>query len=209
MRCRTDEDRLRKFCQSKDSLKFYLRAFERLKSNNWAGMFRYPYERQLLLDAIKELGYDGYFNFEINGEYYSERRSLPGFRFVEADIGSPAAAAFSKSCLLKKAEYSGELLRALPVFKKARLAELKYIDRRTPGLIKAGEKDPVGYFERETRCLSGKELKAAAEAASAEGNIAVQEELDRLLAARLERRFGEERRILENSSLLKDKVFSY
>lgn len=214
MRCRTDEDRLRKYCQEKPHLKFYLRTFERLRDNDWAGAFDYPYERQWFLEAIKALGYDGYFNFEIDKDYFHKYRDLPGFSFIESDISSPAVALFSESAVVKKAEYSGAAIRATPVFRKAKQAELKYISDRVPELIKNGERDTAGYLKKNTRCLSIPEIQAAAEEAATRENLELQEELAELRRIRYECRFAgrkwkDETDFIRSSRYLKDNVSDY
>lgn len=214
MRCRTDEDRLRKHCQGKARLKFYLKSFERLKDNDWAGAFDYPHERQRLLDAIKALGYDGYFNFEIDRDCFHKYRGLPGFSFIESDISSPAVALFSGSALIKKAEYSGAAIRAVPVFRKARQAELRYISGKVPELVKNGKRDINGCLKKNTRCLSDSEIRAAAEEAATRENLELQEELAELHRIQYEcrfsgRRWKDETDFIRGSRYLKDKVFDY
>lgn len=62
-RCVTDEGNLRKFCQKKAPN--ILKYIDLLKENDWMKI-RDPSLRQDLIFIIKFLGYDGYFNFEID-----------------------------------------------------------------------------------------------------------------------------------------------
>ena len=100
-----DFELLRNRCEKTD--RKFLNVLSRLKNDDWFRLFDYEVEkRQELLEIIEDLGFDGYFNFEIDNELerdYVERDTM----ISPSLIHSPAMAVFSKDCLIETQTFYG------------------------------------------------------------------------------------------------------
>ena len=96
MKCKTDEGLLRKYCQKYESS--LLKYLDHLKNNDWTS-FSNPQLKFIFIDSIRNLGYDGFFNFEIDKVVLQRLHSNLRFQF-DFYQGSPAVAVFNKDILL-------------------------------------------------------------------------------------------------------------
>lgn len=121
-KCKTDEGILRRYCQK--NWPEFLSKIEKLKNNDWITVSE---ERQDLIDAIQLLGYDGYFNFEIDKNLIKEARKYECFDFTEIHLNSPSIALFDDSSLIEVQNWKGEKLERNQEFQALHEKELDYI----------------------------------------------------------------------------------
>lgn len=107
MNCLTDERKFFVYCRQ--NFPYAISDIPVLKSNDWCKIGGTEY-RQSLINIIKELGYDGYFNFEIDKEIIDSYHKNGLYRYSNIHINSPAIAVFNKDILIKKDEYPIESL---------------------------------------------------------------------------------------------------
>lgn len=169
MKCKTDEANLRKYCQSKSYLSGYLKYFEKLKENDWSVITGGDYYRQSLVNAIKNLGYDGYFNYEIDKEYYELCKDYPWFNLSELQIKSPAIAIFNENALQELPSLQGENLKSSIQIKQIREIEKSYI------LKKSGNVE-----RRQIISFTDKEFDDLIKIAKSDKNRTLQEEYKKL-----------------------------
>lgn len=170
MKCRTDEAALRRYCQQSGELAGYTKLFDQLKENDWSYITGGDYYRQRLVWAIRKLGYDGYFNFEIDEDYQKKCSGYSWSRLSELQIKSPAVAVFDEASLVRISELRGEELRDFYKTKQAKEIEKEYILKKR------------GNVQRHLIVsLTDDEFRQQVELAKSEKNRMLQEELDRLL----------------------------
>lgn len=125
MRCKTDEAALRKQLNSYSPM--LTRHIEALKSNDWSFFLNSDNNRVKLVDIIRDLGYDGYFNFEIDSIAVEMLRRSEEFRYDDFDIKSPAIGLFNKDVLMKVYKYDESNIESYPEYEKLRQRELEHI----------------------------------------------------------------------------------
>ena len=133
-----DFELLKSFCEN--SAKQYLNVLSRLKKNDWFKLFDRDVEkRQGLLEIIEQLGFDGYFNFEIDSELeedYIDQDEM----ISPALVSSPAIAVFDKDCLIRGDTFYGreEFIQNEEV-QKARQVQIDYLAYRFLELYEKGK----------------------------------------------------------------------
>lgn len=122
-----DYNKLKNFCKKYASK--YLGMLPTLKRDDWFGLFENNVnKRQELLTIIEELGFDGYFNFEIDKRLAREYDKRGGI-IAPAIIESPSLAIFHpKDSLIKGHVYNGkeDFLKEASV-QEARQKQIDYL----------------------------------------------------------------------------------
>ena len=151
MRSKTDEGNLRRFCQEHKMSK-YLKYFETLKNNDWLHVL--GEDRQKLINAIKSMGYDGYFNSEIDESRYEELKNSSFCNFSALQIKSPSVAIFNlgKSCDMIAVYNSKEDFEKSSEIKEIKQQEQDYIIRSAAYFTKKTEED---FFDTFPMTISG------------------------------------------------------
>jgi len=94
MRDKYDEGNFRKYCQK--NMPQNLKYIDFLKDNDWASpKIGGDFKRQVFIDAIRNLGYDGYFNFEIDEDGLEYIHRLGLYKHIDRDLRSPSIALFN------------------------------------------------------------------------------------------------------------------
>lgn len=146
MRSKTDEGNLRKFCCLNNNMGWVFKYFDKLKTNDWLAVSKKPENRKKLVDAIKQLGYDGYFNFEIDKERYEILKNKTFCNFSVLQVSSPSVAIFdiNKSCERVAVYNKKEDFEKLPEIKEIKEQEKSYI---TTNINNFGNKNNEEIFE--------------------------------------------------------------
>ena len=111
MKSKQDEANLRKYCNSHmNQYKDYLKTFEKLKDNDWSKVMGGTLLRQPLIIAIKTLGYDGYFNYEIDGNFFNETKKYFWNIYEKPHVNFPSIAIFNDDIIEKVDTLKGEKL---------------------------------------------------------------------------------------------------
>lgn len=184
MKCKTDESKLRVYCQNHyQQYGNYLKCFEELKNNDWGSLLGID-NRTALIIAIKSLGYDGYFNYEIDKNYYEETKDYCWCRFSELQIKSPAVAIFNENAIKKISSYNKTNFTKFDIFNKIKKEEKIYV-------LKAAY-DKNNAFEllrNRILTLSNDELKKQIELSQTDKNINFQKERKEIYEQYLKERF--------------------
>ena len=107
MLCKTDESNFREYCLKTD--KRILRNIKYMKKNDWSFIDDDSY-RNILIKIIKILGYDGFFNYEIDKKALKRLRDYGVFKYTKRDISSPAVCVFNSDILIKDTSFPVEIL---------------------------------------------------------------------------------------------------
>lgn len=100
MKCATDEAAFRKYCIEHNLP--IINKIDFLKENDWSALkIGGDREKEFLKKIIKNLGYDGFFNYEIDKDGLDFIHGLGSYRFVEKDLKSPSIALFDTGKLIK------------------------------------------------------------------------------------------------------------
>lgn len=117
LQCKTDFDTLQ------EKVSFDL---EELKSRDWLSFFKGSLrERRKLLDTIESLGYDGYFNREVDNEL-AKHSAAAGCEVDLKLLGSPSVGIFNRDCL-ERVETVSDIRNDFRVKRHINL-ELDYIE---------------------------------------------------------------------------------
>lgn len=137
MKCATDEGALRRYIQEpkNDISIFWLNFIDSLKDNDWSGKLGSDALRQNLIDIIKELGYDGYFNFEYDEELIKSFWRQNEFRINYTHRNQPGIAFFNKDALVEVESWSGKKLINSDFYKDLHQKELQAIFDQTWNII--------------------------------------------------------------------------
>ena len=157
MKSKSDEGKLRKYCQKNPLLKNYTYFFEKLKDNDWSYTLKGDYARQFLIEAIKKLGYDGYFNYEIDKEYYDEIKKYDWAGYSSLSVHSPSVCIFNEDSLIKVDSLSGDKLLKSDFIKKIKKSEEEVIKSN----IKFFIENTFKVLRNRILTLSDEELKDA------------------------------------------------
>lgn len=106
-RCKTDEGSLRKFCQV--NAPNILKYINLLKDNDWK-IIRDNQLRDDLIYIIRELKYDGYFNFEIDDKMIDDLHSRGIYRY-DFQKHSPSIGIFNTDILEKPMQLNPSAFR--------------------------------------------------------------------------------------------------
>lgn len=123
---KTDEANFRKYLQN--SFPECLRCIEQLKENDWSTISGGDENRKKLLHSVKQLGYDGYFNYEIDKDSIDELHSYDIFKFSDLVVKSPSIGIFNKDILEKVFEYDENNIEKYPEFDKLKNEEIEYVN---------------------------------------------------------------------------------
>lgn len=188
MKCKTDEGKLRVFCQNHyQQYGNYLKCFEELKENDWGKTLGLD-GRIALIIAIKSLGYDGYFNYEIDENFYKEIRKYPWCRFSELQIKSPAIAIFNENAIKKITSYNKTNFTKFDIFNKIKKEEKKSV---LSDAYDKNEEEAFKLLRNRILTLSDEELKKQIKLSHTENNINLQEERIKNYEEVLKERFGD------------------
>lgn len=125
MRDARDEAAIRKYLQAHRQR--WLRYIEDLKDNDWSAVLNVDEERNELVSIIKDLGYDGYFNYEIDKDTIDEIHSRGIFAYNDLLAKSPAIAVFNSGILLEIESWTKDTVERNPDFVKFRDKEKRYV----------------------------------------------------------------------------------
>lgn len=183
MRSKQDEGKLRKFCQSQGMMK-YLKYFEKLKNNDWLGVL--GEDRIKLVNAIKLLGYDGYFNFEIDRDRYEKLRNNSFCNFSDLQVHSPSIAIFDvhKTCERVAVYSKKEDFEKEPEIKKIKQQELDYVNN----FWKKTNEETFGVLRKRIVTLTNEELKETIKKVNKSVVVAKQKKYFDALRQRLKKR---------------------
>ena len=187
MRSKQDEGNLRVFCHNHGMSK-YLKYFDKLKNNDWLGVLEE--DRQKLVNAIKSLGYDGYFNYEIDEVRYEKIKHSSFCNFSSLQIKSPSVAIFNinKSCEKVAAYSKKEDFEKNPEIKEIKQQEKDYIIRSAAHFGKKTEEEIFYTFRRRIITLTDEELKDAIKRANRKEIIQEQKEREKQYLKSLKQR---------------------
>lgn len=199
MRSKLDEGKLRVYCNNTKinslSLADYLKfneISERLKNEDWLKVLEDLNKRKLLIKAIKELGYDGYFNFEITRDMINEYRQFPSFEFSDLHIKSPAVAVFNiNKSLIKIATYSGRELNSLAEIQKLKEKEKQYVISTINNYKERNNDNIFIILRNKIKSLTDDELKEIIKTANTPENRSKQKERAELYLEAIKERIKE------------------
>ena len=158
MRFKTDEGNLRKFCQEHKMSK-YLKHFETLKNNDWLRVL--GEDRQKLINAIKSMGYDGYFNSEIDESRYEELKNSSFCNFSALQVKSPSVAIFNldKSCEMVAVYNSKEDFEKSSEIKEIKQQQKDHIIRSAAYFAGKTEEEIFYLLRRRIITLTDEEIR--------------------------------------------------
>lgn len=125
MKCQSDEAALRKWLQSNEPK--LLHCIDQLKDNDWSCILNGDNTRQTLVNAIRQLGYDGYFNLEANKDCADFLHSLGAFKYDDLVVKSPAIGLLDSSALVETGYWDIETIENNADYKQFRQKEQQYI----------------------------------------------------------------------------------
>lgn len=96
---KVDEDNFRSYCRKNNNSKF-LSYIDKLKNNDWKSVLGES-DKNELINILKTLGYDGFFDYEIEKKIYNKLRGRACCPLSVLQINSPAVAVFDKEKSLK------------------------------------------------------------------------------------------------------------
>lgn len=151
---------------------YALSDIELMKENDWSGIRQDESYRQSLINIIKDCGYDGFFNYEIDHNMKKELHSYGIYRYDGSEEHYPAIGIFDKGILIKRNEYSindiidinderkfvyDEAMKALA--KDPNLSADRFLQREYQRTLVIDEKDIIYIFENfpRERAVSYKE----------------------------------------------------
>jgi hypothetical protein len=127
MRSKTDEANLKKFCQSHyQQYGNYLKYLEALKNNDWSNLVGGALNRQPIIIAIKSLGYDGYFNYEIDNDFFQNTKDYFWNIYNKPHVNFPAVAIFNNDAIEKIDTLTTAKILQNEKIKKINLQEKKF-----------------------------------------------------------------------------------
>lgn len=177
MKSKTDEGKLRTYCQK--NLPSLLGSLEQLKNNDWLYLVGSS-NRECLVNAIKALDYDGYFNYEIDKELYNNAKNNPGLCFTNLQVKSPSIAIFNpEKTLIKIKEYSGKELFNLPQVQEFKKDEKNYIVNFVKENSNKSEEQLFHILNKRIVSLTNSELYLTIKNALIPKNIRDQKELEK------------------------------
>lgn len=151
MRSKQDEANLRKFCNSHiGQYKNYLKLFDNLKNNDWSEIVGGSVIRQPLIIAIKSLGYDGYFNYEIDSRYFELTKKYFWNTYEKAHVNFPAIAIFDESKIEKV-----DILRADKILQNEKI---KKINQQEKGFVLSLKEKNFNLIKEKTLTLTDEEI---------------------------------------------------
>ena len=101
----TDERIFRDYCIEHNNIAY--KYLTHLKNCDWCGIDDDKY-RDKLIDIVKELGYDGFFNYELDENLRRVFHNAGVFQFDGKEPRYPAIGLFNEDMVTKKAEYKIE-----------------------------------------------------------------------------------------------------
>lgn len=104
----------------------YLKYIELLKENDWSVILEGDYNRQILIDIIKDLGYDGYFNYEIDKESIDFLHKAGVFKYSDLTIKQPSICIFNKDSIKKVFEWDKKSLLRNSKFNDIKNKEIEW-----------------------------------------------------------------------------------
>lgn len=177
MKCKIDEGKLRTYCQK--NLPSLLGSLEQLKNNDWLYLVGSS-NRECLVNAIRTLGYDGYFNYEIDKELYNNAKNNPGLCFTNLQVKSSSVAVFNpEKTLIKIKEYSGKELFNLPQVQEFKKDEKNYIVNFVKENSNKNEEQLFHILNKRIVSLTNPELYLTIRNALIPENIKEQKELEK------------------------------
>ncbi len=157
MKCKTDEGLLRKYCQKYES--GLLKYLDHLKNNDWTS-FSNPQLKFTFIDIIRNLGYDGFFNFEIDKVALQRLHSNLRFQF-DFYQGSPAVAVFNKDILVLRKTWSKNNFEDNSEFQELKKEELDIIETINLDWQSQGKskKEILDYLRKRTLTVKPLEIQ--------------------------------------------------
>lgn len=117
---------LRNFC--KKYYPSFVPYIELLKTNDWSRIRNFEDKRNLI-EIVKDLGYDGYFNWEIEKEMLDDYHEKNMYKF-DLRIKSPSIGIFNKKILIKNKVWDKSNYEDCEDFLKFKETELKIIKEK-------------------------------------------------------------------------------
>lgn len=179
-RSAADLGKLRNFVRQQNEYGVYTKYLEKLKDEDWLELMGVS-GRKGLLGALRFLGYDGYFNFEIGKEQKEIARTYCFARFQNRQntkndkSGGYSSVGFfiPDSCLVigRRLRYDDFCRR--DDFQNLKKYEANAILEGAPGLPL---EDKAAYYKEHTLTLTGQEIEQLLEKALAKENVKLQED---------------------------------
>ncbi len=137
MKCKTDEGNLRKYIEDpKNNVPyFWIGLISDLKDNDWSGKLGGDSGRQDFINIIKDLGYDGYFNYEYDEVLINHLWEAEYFDVNFAHKSQPGIAFFNRDALVEVESWSGKKLINSDFYRELHQKELKAIFEHTWNII--------------------------------------------------------------------------
>ena len=169
MRSKTDEANLRKDCHLNSNYSDLLKYIDKLKNNDWLDITET--KRRKLIGLIRAMGYDGYFNFEIDRSRYEALKDKCYCYFSTLQINSPSVAVFDikKTCEPVALYRTVEEFEKMPEIKEIRQQEKDYIIKNIND-FKGDIKEIFTTLRQRILTLTDKELLEVIEFASSNEN---------------------------------------
>lgn len=139
---------LRNFC--KKYYPSFLPYIELLKTNDWSKI-RNPEDKRNLIEIVKDLGYDGYFNWEIDKKMLDDYHERNMYKF-DLRIKSPSIGIFNKKILIKKKVWDKSNYNQSKDFLKFKETELEIIKEKALK-DKVEYKDPKETIDYLRKCI--------------------------------------------------------
>lgn len=169
MRSKTDEANLRKWCHLNSCYSDLLKYIDKLKNNDWLDISET--KRGKLIQLIKTMGYDGYFNFEIDRSRYEALKDKCYCYFSTLQVNSPSVAIFNinKSCEKVAVYRTKEDFEKMPEIKEIRQQEKDYIIKNINN-FKGSDEEIFTTLRQRILTLTDKELLEVIKIANTEEN---------------------------------------
>lgn len=155
-KCKSDESALRKFCQK--NAPNILKYIDLLKDNDWKSI-RDNQLRDDLIYIIRDLKYDGYFNFEIDQKMLDELHDRNIYKY-DNQKHSPAIGIFNTDILILKNTWDKnnfELCSAFTEFKNEETKRLKEIALFEKSK-NTSSKEIINFIRKQTISLTYEEI---------------------------------------------------
>lgn len=192
--CKTDEEQLKRFCQ--DQTPTLLRYLPRLKQNDWTSLGDAQL-KYIFIDIIKELNYDGFFNYEIDETALKKipNNCLPKYNSVRQ---SPAIAVFNKDILVLNKTWDQYNFKDNKTFVELHEIERAFIEQVSFSRQRSGYsvKDVFNYLKKIVLTFTISELYNILKPISQDEIVEFQESQKRYSEA-LEKRVDKIYKILE------------
>lgn len=143
LKSKKDYFTLLKYIKENDNdLQIAERGLDALKKEDWLFFFRDYDKRNELLSIIKSLGYDGYFNYEFDKEYFEDELK---YEYDLTDIplspNNPSIGTFNNNVFKKVRTWTLDEVRNSEIFEKFRQKEIYLIRKH----YKKGLKDQLRF----------------------------------------------------------------